>query len=329
MTSPFPASSSAAGDGRIVVKVLPGGGSGLEALTYQYPLKLISPSHSADHKSTLVFLLSYGGGLVGGDQVNLTINVHDGAKLSLVTQGHTKIFKSPSPDVVTRQTLHVEIDDDASLCLLPDPVQPFENSVYAQTQIFKLASRASLCFMDWVTQGRSARGEDWSFVRWSGRNELWLRGSGDKAKDRLLVRDTVVLSGPDSLVLGRPLRETMHKLGIFGTLILRGHAMKPVGDFFLAEFAVLPRIGARDFRSPEDRAREREAQSEVERWRAERTERESAQGVFWSAAQVRGCVIVKFGARTVEASRDWVGEMLLREGTVPAHFGDQALLCLR
>jgi urease accessory protein len=329
MTSPFPASSSAAGDGNIVVKLLPGGGSGLEALTYQYPLKLISPSPSADQKSTLVFLLSYGGGLVGGDQVDLSIAVHEGARLSLVTQGHTKIFKSASPDIVTRQTLRVQVEDDAALCLLPDPVQPFEKSVYAQTQIFRLAPRASLCFLDWVTQGRSARGEDWSFVRWSGRNELWLRGSDDAAKDRLLVRDTVVLSGPDSLVLGRPLKETMHKLGIFGTLILRGDAMKPVGDFFLSEFAVLPRIGARDFRSPEDRARERESQSELEKWRAERIEKEIEEGVLWSAAHVRGCVIVKFGARTVEASREWVGGMLFREGTVPAHFGDQALMCLR
>lgn len=333
MKSPFPASSSAPGDGRIVVKLLPAGGSGIENLTYQYPLKLISPSPSVNQKSTLVFLLSYGGGLVGGDQVNLSIAVHEGARLSLVTQGHTKIFKSPSPDVVTSQTLQVQIDDGASLCLLPDPVQPFENSVYAQTQIFKLAPRASLCFLDWVTQGRSARGEDWSFVRWSGRNEVWSRGDtaadAPAKADRLLIRDTVVLSGPDSLVLGRPLRETMHKLGIFGTLILRGEAMKPVGDFFLAEFAVLPRIGARDFRSAEDKARERESQTELERWREERIQRESDQGVLWSAAQVRGCVIVKFGARTVEASREWAGCMLLKEGTVAAHFGDQALMCVR
>lgn len=329
MKSPFPASSSAAGDGRIVVKVLPAGGSGLEALTYQYPLKLISPSHAADQESTIVFILSYGGGLVGGDQVNLQVTVHEGAKLSLVTQGHTKIFKSPSPDIITRQTLHVQIDNDASLCLLPDPVQPFENSVYAQTQIFKVAPRGSLCFLDWVTQGRSARGEDWSFVRWSGRNEVWSRGADDSVKERLLVRDTVVLSGPDSQVLGRPLKDTMHKLGIFGTLILRGEAMKPAGDFFLAEFAVLPRIGARDFRSPAEMAQESEAQSDFEKWRAARIRKELDQGVLWSAAQVRGCVIVKFGARTVEASREWVADMLLKEGTVAAHFGYQALMCLR
>ena len=84
----------------------------------------------------LVFLLSYGGGLVGGDSVNLYITVKNGSKLSLVTQGHTKIFKSPTPDVLTSQTLHVQVEDGAALCLLPDPVQPFEDSVYFQKQMF-------------------------------------------------------------------------------------------------------------------------------------------------------------------------------------------------
>jgi urease accessory protein len=156
MNSPFPPSSSSAGEGHIVVKPLPAGGSGLETITYQYPLKLISPSPSAHQKSVLVFLLSYGGGLVGGDSVALSIHVKQGSKLSLVTQGHTKIFKSATPDIVTSQTLDVHVDDGAALCLLPDPVQPFESSVYAQKQVFHVKPQSSLCFLDWVTQGRAA-----------------------------------------------------------------------------------------------------------------------------------------------------------------------------
>ena len=78
------------------------------AIAYQYPLKLISPtSPSGGQKSVVVFLLSYGGGLVGGDSVKLGIEIRAGASLSLVTQGHTKIFKSPSPEVVTSQTMTV------------------------------------------------------------------------------------------------------------------------------------------------------------------------------------------------------------------------------
>ncbi|KAM5342618.1 hypothetical protein ACJ41O_013584 [Fusarium nematophilum] len=329
MESPFPASSSSPGDGRIVVGLLPAGGSGLETMSYQYPLKLISPTPSASQPSTLVFLLSYGGGLVAGDSVNLSIHVRRQAKLSIATQGHTKIFKSPAPDVITRQNLSVAIDDGAALCLLPDPVQPFEDSVYAQVQIFRLQSQASLCLLDWVTQGRAARGEDWSFVKWTGHNEIWLCGAQAHSKDRLLVRDSVILSKEGSRSVGRSLKEMMQNLAVSGTLILRGTKMKSLGDFFLAEFAALPRIGARDFRSPEAMAKGDQTVSGLEQWRLQRLEKERRGGVLWSAANVRSCVVVKFGATTVEAGREWIGSMLIKEGSVAAQFGDQALMCIR
>lgn len=331
MESPFPKTSSSPGDGKIVAKLLPAGGTGLETITYQYPLKLISPSSHSDVKSVLVFLLSYGGGLVGGDAVSLAVEVHQGARLSLVTQGHTKIFKSPTPDVVTSQTMDVHISPGAALCLLPDPVQPFEHSVYTQTQIFRLAQGASVCVLDWVTQGRTARGENWDLIKWTGRNEIWLESeeTGKPVKSRLLVRDNVVLSGPDSTALGRPLRDTMHKLGIFATLILRGDTYTTLGDFFLAEFDVMPRIGERDFRSAEAKLKDDRNLSEQDRWRAKRNHEEKATGLLWTAARVRGCVVVKFGANSVEGGREWIYSMLAREGSVEKHFGSDALMCLR
>ncbi|PNY29714.1 urease accessory protein ureD-like protein [Tolypocladium capitatum] len=326
---PFPQTSTAPGDGKIVAKILPSGGSGLETIVYQYPLKLISPtSPSGGQKSVLVFLLSYGGGLVGGDSVNLSVDIRPGASLSLITQGHTKIFKSPSPDVVTSQNMHVKMDQDSALCLLPDPVQPFQDSVYAQTQIFNMASRCSLCLLDWVTAGRTARGETWSFVKWTGRNEVWLCGA-DQPSDRLLVRDTVLLSGEGSTAVGLPLRDTMHNMTIFGTLILRGTMVEPLGKFFLSEFDALPRLGARDFRSKEERGAEAKTMSNFEQWRSQRIEMEKNQGVLWSAAHVRGCVVVKFAAPAVEAGREWIGSMLVKEGTIDARFGGAALMCVR
>ncbi|KAJ6438605.1 urease accessory protein UreD [Purpureocillium lavendulum] len=323
---PFPKTSVSPGDGKIVAKLLPGGGNGLETIVYQYPLKLISPtSATGGQKSVLVFLLSYGGGLVAGDSVNLGIEIRAGASLSIVTQGHTKVFKSPSPEVVTTQNMTVNMEQDSALCLLPDPVQPFEDSVYTQTQIFKLASRCSLCLLDWVTAGRTARGENWSFVNWKGRNEVWLTGA-DQPRDRLLVRDSVILSRDGSTTIGLPLRDTMHKMSVFGTLILRGTMLEPVGKFFLAEFDALPRLGARDFRPKETREEEAKNMSNFELWRSRRIEREKSQGVLWSAAHVRGCVIVKFGAPDVEAGKEWLGSMLIKEGTVDARFGEDALI---
>ncbi|KAM7201457.1 UreD urease accessory domain containing protein [Rhypophila sp. PSN 637] len=329
MDSPFPKSSSAAGEGRIVAKLLPDGNSGLETIVYQYPLKLITPSRPSEVRSVLVFLLSYGGGLVGGDNVNLSIEVNANAKLSIVTQGHTKIFKSATPDIVTRQTLRVHIAPGAGLCLLPDPVQPFEGSVYEQTQIFKLAGDASLCLLDWVTQGRTARGEDWSFVRWVGRNEVWSCGDGSATStDRLLVRDSVILDGNQTSSHLKTLRESMQSMGVIGTLLLRGPLTKTLGDFFLSEFAALPRLGARDFRSEDAKRADNDAMSPLERWRSDRLKMEKDSKLLWSAANVRGCVVVKFGAPAVEAGRLWIGSMLSYEGSVAHNFGNKALMCL-
>lgn len=280
--------------------------------------------------------------MVGGDSISLKIRVEPGSRLSIVTQGHTKIFKSASPDIVTRQDLHVVVGDGAALCLLPDPVQPFADSVYEQTQIFRLQGpQASLCLLDWVTQGRSARGEDWDLVKWIGRNEIWWScesppSSGeDENKGRLLVRDSVKLGGTTSLSPAvKQLRDMMHGMGIFGTLVLRGPLVQALGAFFLSEFAAMPRIGARDWRSDETQKAAQMGETEtetdsLEAWRAARLTLEQDEKVLWSAANVRDCVVVKFGSATVEGGRMWIGTMLRRQGSIAEHFGDQALLCVK
>ena len=329
MTSPFPASSSAPGEGCLVVQLLPHSISALSKITFQYPLKLISPSPSANHKSVLVFLLTYGGGLVGGDQVHLIIDVQPNARLSVVTQGHTKIFKSPSSDVVTRQRLRMNIDVGAGVCLLPDPVQPFGGSVYEQSQIFTMHDGASLCLLDWVSAGRIARGEEWALGAWSGRNEVWaVRKAGGKA--RLLLRDNVLLDGDKPDTEEKCLKDRMHGLGLYGTLILKGPIVDPLSAFFMTEFLALPRIGARDFRSQEKVDSESAVVlSERDSWRRKRVKREKEDGLLWSAAKVRGCTVIKFGACTVEGGRTWIGSMLKEEGTIETHFGEHSLICVR
>lgn len=329
MNSPFPKSASAPGEGRLVVQLLPQNASGLSTISFQYPLKLISPSPSADQKSVLVFLLTYGGGLVGGDQVHLVIDVESEARLSLVTQGHTKIFKSPSRGVVTRQQLEVRIATGAAVCLLPDPVQPFGASVYEQTQKFHVVEGGNLCLLDWLSEGRTARGEDWDLRAWRGRNEVWLVGDGHQAS-RLLLRDNVILEGDAPGAVEKHLKRNMNGLGIFGTFILRGPLMESLAGFFLSEFAALPRIGARDFRSQETVESDSGAiVSRLESWRAARLKQETSDGVLWSAARIRGCLIVKFGASTVEGGRTWIGSMIKEEGSISQEFGEDSMMCVR
>lgn len=74
-----------AGDGRIVVEFDPYRGHTFAQLSCTYPLKLLSP-RSKEDSVAIVYVLSYGGGLVGGDEVELEVAVREGASLMLLSQ---------------------------------------------------------------------------------------------------------------------------------------------------------------------------------------------------------------------------------------------------
>lgn len=328
-SSPFHPVPSQPGHGAITLDILPPSHLTLRDLSYTYPLKLISPRPSPGARSILVFLLTYGGGLVAGDRINLSVAIETSARLSLVTQGSTKIFKSPRNDLVTRQTLDVRIESGGALVYLPDPVQPFAESVYEQRQLFHVVGGerpGSLCVLDWVSEGRSARGEKWDLTSWKGRNEVYLASGAENGDGgRLLLRDNVLLTGDGASATGEPtLASRMDGLGVFGTLILRGPLFSDLGAFFLHEFSSLPRIGAKNWTSNPVAP----SLSKRQEWRAAREKRETRDGLLWTAAAVRGLVVVKFGAREVEGARQWLRTMMMEEGTLQREFGEGSLLCL-
>lgn len=57
----------------------------LSKLVSSYPLKLLSP-RTPHPNVAVVYVLTYGGGLVAGDRISLHASVHDGTVLVLLTQ---------------------------------------------------------------------------------------------------------------------------------------------------------------------------------------------------------------------------------------------------
>lgn len=176
-------------------------------LSSSYPLKLLSP-RVAEHGVAIVYVMSYGGGLVGGDCMQLIVEVGKECKLLLLSQGSTKVFKtragnrastrfkrsSPqatpsSLQAVTTQSMEVTIAPDSALFLLPDPVTCFRSASYTQVQTFHLAGSASIVLLDWVTSGRRSMGEDWDFLRYYSINEVFVEG-------RRVARDVLLLDNP-------------------------------------------------------------------------------------------------------------------------------------
>lgn len=353
--SPFETDIAKPGQGEVVLALLPPSIPTLTTLTYKYPLKLLSRSPGFVPRSSAqtcpsrpvhLYLLTYGGGLLPGDHIDVSVTLKQRTRMVVSTpQGSTKIFKteptvsvkgqraSPTHQMtdMSRQVLRVRIDNEAALCYLPDPSVPFKDSRYEQVQTFTLDGRAkenergSLCVLDWVTEGRGSRGESWDFHLWKGKNEVWSDdGSGLK---KLLLRDSVILDdeyddghtkkGDSNLI-----RERTHPHGIVGTLILYGSVYEDLASFIMHRFISQPRIGARNWSSSVSQSRQSKGATESYL-------NASTSKVTWTAARVRaGFTLVKFGAGDFETAKNWLGELLREEGSVVREFGEEALICL-
>ncbi|KAF9076154.1 UreD-domain-containing protein [Rhodocollybia butyracea] len=221
------------GGGRIALSTH-GGKAWFSELSATYPLKLLSPRISDD--VAIVYALTYGGGLVAGDCIHLSVKVECGAKLVLLSQGSTKVFKTrlqqrlssvqrslddtpmgtPSQSQITLQKMDFTISSNGALFLLPDPVTCFRSASYNQIQTFHIAKDTSLVLLDWVTSGRKSLGETWVFSRYYSVNEVVVEGKRI-AKDVMLLEDDASESS-----LSRRLAEKLDPFSCYATLILRG-----------------------------------------------------------------------------------------------------------
>lgn len=203
----------------------------------------------------------------------------------------------------------------SSLLLLPDPIQPFAASHYKQHQLFHLPTddSASLIVLDWVTEGRSARGEHWDLTSFVSRNEFFIPREG--RAPRLLLRDAMVLSSSPA----GDLRGRMEAQTVFATLVIHGPLFVQLEEAVLAKFTSEPRLGGRNFDNRQDFKNDDERRG----------------GVVWTAARVRGFVLVKVSGRELEDVKVFIRELLLlraehsSEGEVVREFGEGALLCLQ
>lgn len=75
------------GHGMITLTSDPSNRAIFSTLAYTYPLKLQTPTRYFGEKLAVVFMLSYGGGFLGGDEVDVKIRVEEGTGLVVCTQG--------------------------------------------------------------------------------------------------------------------------------------------------------------------------------------------------------------------------------------------------
>ncbi|EKM83578.1 hypothetical protein AGABI1DRAFT_66331 [Agaricus bisporus var. burnettii JB137-S8] len=255
--------SIAAGGGRITLAVH-GTKAVFEDLSAAYPLKLLSPRIN-EPRVGVVYLLSYGGGLVAGDQVELDVVLKERSCLLVLSQGSTKVFKTrsgqrlasirpngtgASDDSLTTQTIRYTINSKSTLLLLPDPVTCFRSASYNQIQTFNVTPDGSFVILDWLTSGRKALDEDWAFTRYYSENEIFIGG-------RRWARDVMLLEGDNEdgehlegvVPSRRFLAEKLAPYSCYAMVLLYGREVEKIIDNLRVTFEMITVFKRRE---PED-----------------------------------------------------------------------------
>lgn len=171
------------------------------------PLKVQRPFYPEGDVCHL-YLLHPPGGLVGGDRLEIEVDVGEGAAAMITTPGAAKLYRSAGPRAEQHQTLRV---DGGSLEWLPQEsiLFPGANAVLST----RIDLRGSARFVGWEIQclGLPANGQRFA----PGRADLQLRVDRDGEPllwDRLRIQGADDLDGPSGL----------RGLPVIGTLIATG-----------------------------------------------------------------------------------------------------------
>lgn len=122
------------------------------------PLKVVRAFEAGDG-AALVHLHNLSGGVLGGDKLELSVEIGEGARAQLTTTGATRLYRSRREMPAAFQRQRFEVCEGALLEYLPDELIPFAGSRYRQATSIELCEGAGLFWWEVVAPGRTARGE--------------------------------------------------------------------------------------------------------------------------------------------------------------------------
>lgn len=102
-------------------------------------------------------IVNSGGGLAGGDRLDVSVLLDAGARATLTTQSAEKVYRAQR-DAATA-TVAIDLGAGASLCWIPQPTLLFDGARLERRIAVAMAPDASLLVAEAVILGRAAMGE--------------------------------------------------------------------------------------------------------------------------------------------------------------------------
>lgn len=113
--------------------------------------------------STLLHIHNLSGGVLGGDQLALDVELAPAARVQLTTTSATRVYRSRPAVPPARQTCVVRVGAGAVLEYVPDQLIPFAGSRYHQSTRIELEQDAGLFWWETLAPGRLARNECFAY----------------------------------------------------------------------------------------------------------------------------------------------------------------------
>ena len=135
------------------------------------PLKVVR-AFTLEDGTALAHLHNVSGGLLGGDQLSLRVNVGCGASVQVTTTSATRIYRHRREHLPTTQRNEFNVGEGALLEYLPDATIPFAGANFSQRTSIELANGAGIFWWEIVAPGREASGELFAYERFEMRTRV-------------------------------------------------------------------------------------------------------------------------------------------------------------
>lgn len=140
-------------------------------------------------------LLNTAGGVTGGDRLDWSVTVGDGARAVATTQAAERLYRSTGED--SRITTHVTVGAGARLDWAPQETIAFDGARLRRTLEIDMAEDADVSMVEMVTLGRAAMGETVEDLRLLDQRRIRRGG-------RLVFLDALRLASPVTAMLAGP-----------------------------------------------------------------------------------------------------------------------------
>lgn len=145
----------------------------IEDCFFTSPLKTARPFYRDGY--TEIMIMSASPGMLDGDIYDTEILVKKDACLKITEQSFTKIFKAGKKGGVSQKT-KITVENGGKLIYTPEPVIPFEGSIFTGKTDIYLENDSSLIFRSILSCGRKAMGERFLFKKYRSRMSVYING---------------------------------------------------------------------------------------------------------------------------------------------------------